>query len=252
MSFNNLPFELQAKILRSHPSLKTASLYVSKLIYKESIYHMFIDEGQKLITKSEVLNYINKYNPSQVCRFYFDKEDAWWIYTAVITHMHMCSRDRWDSDVVYQILVDTNIFINYHPNKNHYGDIIIGVENQSETRALLSSMTKHNRENPFEYDLMTTYYCLSERLSCVGVNSNYAKNKILEMFDETTRICDYEDLLIYLRGNAQIMGIYVKGFNKTYINTYKNGFVLDEMIIEKIRTEVELLEKLILKRLESL
>lgn len=250
MSFKELPSELQAKIL-SFCELKNASLYVSKSIYKEAIYLMFNDEGKKLITKKEVRNYINKYNPSQVCRYYFDKEGDWWIYVAVIQYMFM-SYDGWDDDIKHQIYKNTNIFINYHPTEKYHGDILVGHENQANTRLLLSSMSIHNRENPFEYDLITTYYCLSERVSCVNINSNYAKNKVLKMFGDAIRSCDYEDLLVYLRGNAQIMGIYVKGFDEIYESTYKNGFIIDESINEKIAEEVELLEKLILKRLESL
>lgn len=254
MFFKDLPFELQAKILRSCETLKITSLYVSKSIYKEVITQIYNDEGQKLLTKSEVFNYISKYDPTQVCRFYFDKEGEW-IYAAVNQYMHTSNTNHiinkyiWEDDIISQINTTTNVCINCHSINN--GPIVLGKISCLDARYnILRKM--NNRNDPYEYDLMTTYYCLNERLSCVNINLNYAKDKVLEIFQDNICSLDYEDLLVFLRGNAQIMGIYVKGFDRTYNSDYKNGFITDEAINEKIEKEVELLEKLILKRLESL
>lgn len=74
---------------------------------------------------------------------------------------------------------------------------------------------------------------------------------MLDYFEDTISALDYEDLLIFLRVNAKIMGIYVKGFDKLYREDYYFN-IKNEEVFTLVKNEVEILEELVLKRLNSL
>lgn len=244
-NFKTLPYELQSKILRSDKLLKPSSLRMNKAIYDASLYQIYDDECEKPITPQELTNYIKNYNPILVGKFYFDKEGDWWKYVAFIHYYG----NNTDINVIQSI--NTTAIVLEHPYQRYYGPIVLGNVELSSARDIFITMTEANRTNPFEYDLMTMYYIYSDRTSCMNINANYAKDKVLDLFDNL-RFINYEDQLVFLRTNAKIMGINVKGFDKVYQAEYKNGFITDDNIINKIETEVELLEKLILKRLQCL
>ena len=56
------------------------------------------------------------------------------------------------------------------------------------------------------YDLVTTYYILKNRLSC---KDNFAKKAVIDTFDYIVLNTSIEKLLLYLIGNAKIMGITI-------------------------------------------
>jgi hypothetical protein len=101
---------------------------------------------------------------------------------------------------------------------------------------------------PLEYDLMTMYYCYRDRLSCMELDNKYAKNMVMDVFEDNISSIDYEDMLVYLRTNAKIMGINVKGYPKYYKGEYDPNEVIDD----RIEQESEILRNLIEKRLEFL
>lgn len=237
MEFNTLPYEIQSKILRSYESLKPASLLVNKNIYKEAITSMYHDECDKIISEKEFKQYVIDYNPTLVCKFYFDKANEWWKYIAFI-------KDTINMGTISALILQ-------HPGLNYCGTMTIVNVGLLQARELFDSMTDNNRAKPFEYDLMTMYYIYMNRQSCININPNYAKDKVLEFYDDVYSSLDYEDLLVFLRANAKIMGIYVKGFAKVYQGEFNYGIV-DEEVARKIANEVELLSALILKRLNNL
>jgi len=107
-------------------------------------------------------------------------------------------------------------------------------------------ITLPNAGEFYEYDLMTMYYVYQERLSCMTLNPQFAKKYVIEHFEDTVSQLAYEDLLVFLRTNGKILGIYVKALER-YSTTYDIGEAPKELV-----QEVKELERLIRKRLLSL
>jgi hypothetical protein len=135
-----------------------------------------------------------------------------------------------------------------HPNEKYSGEIELGNYDTMRAVGLMHYMEINYNTIPFEYDLMTMYNCYRNRVSCMNLNNKYAKNKVIECFENTVSDVDYEDRLVFLRTNSKIMGINVKGYPKYYQGEYDPGEIIDKRIEE----EVEILENLLRKRLQSL
>jgi hypothetical protein len=232
--FKELPVEIQSKILRSDRLLKPASLRINKSIYNESISQMYHDEGNREITLKEVKHYKKNYKPLLLGKFYFDKINKW-RYIAYIYND-------------YQIIEP---FIVVHPIGQETGELVVGKVNIDYVRHYYNTMLEKNRRKPIGYDLLTMYYIYSNRISCMNINPNYAKEKVLSYFDDELSVLSGEDLLIFLRVNARIMGIYTKGYADFYQTQY-HIFIRDNVVDNKIQEEVNLLEKLVLKKINNL
>jgi hypothetical protein len=235
--FEELPPELQSKILRSLSSeegLKSVSLKLTKPVYKQTIHKILEDECNKAITPNEVNKYLKNYEPLVHAKFFFSKDKEEWCYITEIKTIN---------DTV------SNLYIGLmHPLSQYIGDIELGNFGIIQALNLKAYMGVNDNTVPFEYDLMTTYYCYRDRISCMNLDNEYAKNKVIDYFEDTMTSVDYEDALVFLRTNAKIMGINVKGFPKYYEGEYDPGEIIDK----KIEEEVEILEKLVRKRLHSL
>lgn len=236
-NFGRLPPEVQSTILRSDKSLKPTSLHVNKAIYNQSIYKIYEDDCNREITEKEVKYYINNYKPLFIGKFYFDKGDHW-IYIAYISSHDGNMIDR---------------FINVHQRDDKtLGEIVVGNNvNPEYIQHYKYKMTGQKRFIPISYDLLTMYNIYSIRFSCMNINSNYAKDKVLAYFDEKMRNLSAEDLLIFLRVNAKILGINTMGYDDLYQAPYRM-FIRDEEINRKIEEEVNVLEKLVHDRLKGL
>lgn len=119
---------------------------------------MYHDECNKPISKKEVDNYVKNYEPLLMCKFYFDKEKTWKYVAKIYIE---------NSPKIY--------LVNFHHSVN--GEIILGEVNTQYAEYVLNQMSYKNKEDPFEYDLMTMYYCYSNRYSCMNINSNMQKIK---------------------------------------------------------------------------
>lgn len=232
--FKELPPEVQSKILRSDTLLKPTSLRINKAIYNESIHQMYHDECDRKITLKEVKHYKKNYKPLLLGEFYFDKTNKW-KYIAYIYHI-----DR---------IIEP--FILVHPIEEQAGEIVVGKVDIDYVRHYYNTMSEQNRLKPIGYDLLTMYHIYSDRISCMNINPNYAKEKVLNYFDDQLAALSSEDLLIFLRVNARIMGIYTKGYDDFYQTQY-HIFIRDNDVDNKIQEEVSLLEKLVLKKLNNL
>jgi hypothetical protein len=191
------------------------------------------------ITSIEVAKYLKNYEPIAYAKLYFSKEKEYWCY---ISEILTINNDMYRKRI-------PNLYIGLsHPNIEYIGDIKLGNFNAEQAKKLMAYMEIDDYTIPSEYDLMTMYYCYRNRLSCMELDSAYAKNKIIEYHEDMISSIDYEDMLVYLRTNAKIMGINVKGYPKYYKGNYDTGEIIDE----RIEQEVELLIILIGKRLEHL
>lgn len=228
--------------MRSYDNLKAASLRINKNIYSEAITSMYHDECDKIISEKEFNQYVIDYNPTLTCKFYFDKENDWWKYVAFI---------QYNDGNNIRTMNNTTAIILQHPREKYYGKMFLGNVNCVLANDLFFCMTEDNKAKPYEYDLISMYYIYANRQSCMNINPNYAKEKVLAYYDEVWGACDNEDQLVFLRANAKIMGICVKGFSAVYESEFRYGIV-DEEVDRKVTEEVELLYNLILKRLNNL
>jgi hypothetical protein len=193
----------------------------------------------KKITPIEVAKYLKLYEPLAYAKLYFSKEKEYWCYISEILTIN----DYMSKNGI------SNLYIGLiHPNYEYRGDIELGNFDAENAKYVMKYMEIDDYTIPSEYDLMTMYYCYRDRLSCMKSDNTYAKDKVIEWFENTVSSVDYDDMLVFLRTNAKIMGIIVKGY-PTY---YKGEYDYSEIIDERIEQEVEILQNFIRKRLELL
>ncbi|CAK7994664.1 Hypothetical protein POVR1_LOCUS188 [uncultured virus] len=226
--FADLPPELQSRVLRIYPELKSTSLRLNQPIYRESLHQILHDECRKPISREEVAKYESEYSPMLRATFYFSKDNDWWRYLAVISNPS-----------------HKNFYIGLEHERWDGGTLKMGVFTYIEGKALRAKILADTSE-VIEYDLMTMYYVYQERLSCMQLNPQFAKNQVIEHFEDAISSLDHEDLLVFLRTNGKILGINVKSI-KRYDTAYDTGEAPEGVV-----QEINELEKLIRKRLEAL
>lgn len=239
-NFKGLPVELQSKILRSENSLKNVSSFINRPIKEASAVSYMHDECYYPIVRNEFDRYIQNYRPLLTCEFFFSRNKEYWCYIGRIRQ-----RLYWDvSDINYLYII---LFLTNNGNDPWFTDIRLGEFTNHLARAIFQAMDITPETAPIEYDLMTMYYIFKERQSCMNFDSNYAKRRVIEIFEENEVILSHEGQLVSFRANAMIMGIQTKGFKPFYSGEYDPIGASDDIIME-----VEFLKNEIRKRLEAL
>lgn len=260
--FKELPIELQVKILRL--SNRSNSYLISKEIYQSSIYHILDDEGNNSVSENEILNYIKIYDPLHICCFYANNAN---IYMKLTTYVAVIK------NIVPAIaLTRYSVCHGYYPHNNRgiinkINDeyITLGNLDKYQVKISVGEMYQDGIDHFLYYDLLTTYYVLKERTSCMNIDPNYAKNKVLEMFNDNIKSQNNDNLLVYLRANSKMMGIHIKGFQNIYDQTINDKILVkgsDSLQLVKsplvsqleleVLEEVHILQNLIIKFLNNL
>jgi hypothetical protein len=236
IDLSNLPDEVKTKILSKEPSVYSMMPYINKGIESTSKYHRLKTNCLKAITETELNIYKELYIPNSLCQLvsYSNNEGIWYVgvflgksfrydnYLYGQSHVHgkyieddyIGIDDQLEGSVIH---MDTNATV-YHDNSKLYNNAIV-----------------HG------YDLVTTYYVLKSRESCMKFNKGFAKRVVIdtledmnnkytdfiedyvEKYKEKEIIIDDEtiwvvwnnifgplyDYYTYLKCNAMIMGINI-------------------------------------------
>lgn len=198
----------------------------------KDIHKMLKDECNRPISRLEVDRYVKNYQPIARAELFFVKTEEWWCYVAKTIQLDHNS---------YIVLV--------HPREEYEGFIKLGNVGHEEAEALMKFMSA---TDVYEYDLMTMYYCYKSRRPCMDLNPLYAKKKVLEHFEDIVSAASYEDLLVFTRTNARIMGIGTdySVYSKLYEeDVYDRWGGLED---KRVGQECELLIRQIRNRLRAL
>lgn len=249
--FASLSPDLQSLVLRSLKETKPSSRSLTSAIRKATKIALLDDECNLPISPKEVEKYVADYEPILQAEFFFNdgKRNLWWCYIAKIT----ITNGR-NSDVKY--------IVENHPTEEYSGRFDLGNIKQTDAEQFLAYMKEDRQVEPEEntispeqqyreYDLMTMYYCYRNRETCLEIDPCYAEKKTLEHFEESMCALSYETMLVFLRANAQVMGIQTdyRSYKKSY---HDDNYNCLKPYDPRIKRECKMLEKQIRKRLLAL
>lgn len=248
MSDSSFPFaslspELQSYILRSIKETKSLSRSLTVSIRQASDVQFVKDEYNLTVSQKEVEKYIDNYAPIIRAKFFFNdgEKNHWWCYVAEI---------KIRGSRIPEYIGE------YYQTDQHRGTSWLGNMGWSKGESVLDLINKDEEKekyveyNIIRYDLMTMYYCYRNRKTCVDIDPDYAKKKVLKHFEEMMTGFSYETMLVFLRANARIMGIQMDyGLHDGF---YEDSHHPEKPNCRRIKRECRMLEKEIRNRLLAL
>jgi hypothetical protein len=132
---------------------------------------------------------------------------------------------NYDNSLIYQILSESD-------ENGDYAGISIGKEPIDYSHLIAEeggedTMSIRGYQFRLGYDLITVYYILSERQSCMSFYSGFAKKTVLDTFEYISSTYDRYRLLNYLLAHQVIIGFQSKTIKETY-EWYDSLYTLDE------------------------
>lgn len=216
-----LPVDVQSLLLRSNSAIKHLPMRLNKGIMAATKHRLADEECELPISVLEAQNYEREFSPIARADYFFDPETSWYIARIILPN-----------EIEY--IADLNRI---------FGDV-----KSYDAKKHLFKMGVGDGTQPFEYDLITMYYCYKARHPCMEMNPSYAKKMVLRYFEEVVSVLSYDPMLVYLRSNARVMAI---GTNYTiYKGTYRNSG--QQAIDQRVIDECELLQRQIRNRLLAL
>jgi len=245
--FNELSSDLQSYILSFDEQLELHSLVINKAIYSVSVVNVVKNRSDNPISIEEVNNYLKLFKPLSYAKIHYGTT------TKPSCSVHIAEINLYHSET-YEAKYEPAKYISHIRPSNPNEPVELG-----NFVVYLGKCTLKHIENsiiPIEYDLLTMYYCYANRTSCTSIDTQYAKKKVLELFESDMHHLDYEDLLVVLRANSEIMGIRLRTNldinHRDYPEYYRYLYNPNNEIDKRIISEVKELGRLIRKRLKVL
>lgn len=241
-----LPEDVQAEIFKDTALLKK-SPYISKTISQSTNQQLC----QLAITPQEVIHYVNTYVPEKIYFFLLSglksstKFGVNKFYLVQYPNLNEKAQYEYMTEWIYHRSNNIKVRSEYTPDRNIVAQDIFWRE--------------------LDYDLLTCYNILTDRLSCK--QPSYAKNKVITKLKSKQVDIDnanYTDLLVwfmYLRTNLLQFPVKIpnnKYFNYVVTVNDKNNIILIEPYIEEskfingLKSECNTMYQQLLKQLNLL
>lgn len=212
-------------IIAPRKTVEPRTVEISKITEPKTV--TFSEDCLKPISGAELKNYVLTQKPRAYCDFRYYTE----LYRAAPTPYEKLFGESVEYDG-YRFYIGEIINIgpgkpakvmNLYKTEYHYSLQNINADEQSESLAItrkdtirIDDVRKNRHTKVYQnYDLLTSYHILRNRKVCPQVSS-FAKKAVVDTFDDwytyAINSFDTESLatfLVYLLGNAHIMGIPV-------------------------------------------
>ena len=190
--FEDLPIEIQGKIVRSVP-METSKSITLKL-NQEIREDVLINECLNSISKIELQKYKNKMHPYSIVEFYHIPR-----FNGFYAEIKSFSAAVSPANDFNVHLESISHYIGRNDSRGHI--LAVGIRD-------VNSFFGNGKKELIYYDLVTTYHILKTRLSCSTYDSKFAKKAVIDTFDYMyTYLDDVDEILVYLRAHASIMSI---------------------------------------------
>ena len=247
IDLSELPEELKANIISRESDNYVKIPFISKGVSNASKLHRLKTGCLKPITSKELDKYKSSYEPPLICQMAYGSSGDGTYYVGIFLNVASSEHFSYSygSSYLYGRYYEYDNYVGItYQLKDEVGDNIINYN--MDVRGDDDSIRLNKNAVTIGYDLITTYYVMKERESCMNINSGFAKRVVLDTLNDWKEVYDinkaiflndrkrnYEELnewlydfYTFLRCNAMIIGFSIKSSTTMDTNFHDEDYLI--------------------------